>query len=1181
MKKEKNRVIKYLSKTYLKDAEKLGYTLDDLINMKTRRKIIEEIERGDTNNVKRILSKKYLEDAKKLGYTWKDLLNKQTRQKVIDEVVEYKSIKSIKIKQLNKALKGYTKSFEIGIKNNKDPLAQLQNTRKAIEYHITSILKSMKGLKFIETLMVTFKKIVNSEIVYKTAYFNSKPQTIINNTEIPEALQLSKEQILNIIAQWISEGSGWTIESVDNHHLNIVQYQPMKGSSYIKLPQELRHNNKGLINIKNEDNECFRWCHIRHLNPQETNPQRIKKSDKEYVKNLDYSGIEFPATTKQYNKIEKQNEININVFGYENKKPYPIYISKEKYEDHMELLLTTENKNKHYTLIKDFNRFMFNQTQHKEKKHFCMHCLQCFSSERVLINHKDNCIQINGAQAVKMPDKNNNILKFNNFHKQQPVPFVIYADFEAIIEKISGCQPKDNDSYTEAYQKHTDCGYGYKLVCCYDDKYSKDSRIYKGEKAVYRFLEAMLREVEYCKRVMKKEFNKPLKMMKEDEEEFQKAQECYICSMKYTNKDIKVRDHCHITGKYRGSAHQECNLKLRVNPEEIKIPVIFHNLRGYDSHFIMQEIGSIVKNHTYKTKNGKEMKMNINAIPNNMEKYMAFMLGNHLTFIDSFQFMSSSLEKLVSNMPKESFKYTSEVFEGKEFDLMVRKGVYPYDYMDSFDKFNEKLPSKEEFYSLLNDEHISDEDYEHAQNVWNTFSLKNMGDYHNLYLGSDVLLLADVFENFRKTCLEYCKLDPCHYFTSPRLSWDAMLKMTNIKLELMTDIDMFQFIEKGLRGGISYIANRYGKANNKYMKDYDKKAPSKYIMYLDANNLYGWAMSQYLPTGGFKWLSQKQIDKINLDKYEVDSKKGLILEVDLEYPEKLHDLHNDYPLASEKLKVTKDMLSPYCKKIAEKYGISIGLVQKLIPTLSKKEKYVLHYRNLQLYLDLGLKVTKVHRVLEFNQTPWLKQYIDFNTEKRKNAKNAFEKDFFKLMNNSVFGKTMENIRKRVDVRLVTDEKKLLKLTSKPTYVSSKIFNENLVAVHKIKETLTLNRPAYVGMCILDLSKTLMYDFHYNYIKDKYGDKAKLLFTDTDSLTYEIEAKDVYKDFWNDKDKFDNSDYSESSTYFDKTNKKVIGKFKDEAAGLPICEFVGLDQKCIVISKMIKKEERQPKESKRM
>ena len=203
---------------------------------------------------------------------------------------------------------------------------------------------------------------------------------------------------------------------------------------------------------------------------------------------------------------------------------------------------------------------------------------------------------------------------------------------------------------------------------------------------------------------------------------------------------------------------------------------------------------------------------------------------------------------------------------------------------------------------------------------------------------------------------------------------------------------------------------------------------------------------------------------------------------------------------------------------------------------------------------------KVHRVLEVDQFPWLKQYIDFNTEKRKHAKNAFEKDFFKLMNNSVFGKAMENLRKRVDVRLVTDDKKLDKLTSKPTFVNSKIFNENLMAVHKIKEAQTLNRPAYVGMCILDLSKMLMYDFHYNYIKGKYRDRAKLLFTDTDSLTYEIEAEDVYKDFWNDKHMFDNNDYPESSPYYCNASEKVIGKFKNEACGVPILEFVGLKSK---------------------
>ena len=658
-----------------------------------------------------------------------------------------------KIEQVTKALKGYTKSFEISTINNKDPLTQLQNTRKAVEYHIMKILTSMKGLKFVETLEVTFKKFVNSEIVYKTAYFNSKPQTIINNQEIVEKLKLSQQQILNIIAQWVSEGSGWTIESVDSHYLNIVQYQPMKDSSYIKLPQELRNSAKGLINMKNEDNQCFRWCHIRHLNPQDKYPQRIKKSDKQHIQDLDYSGIEFPVTTKQYNKIEKQNEIRINVFGYENKQPHPIYVSKEKYNNQMNLLLITENDNKHYVLIKDFNKFMYNQTKHKESKHFCMHCLQCFSSERVLNNHKDNCIQVNGIQAVKMPDKDNNILKFNNFHKQQPVPFVIYADFEAITEKISACSPKDDKSYTEAYQKHTDCGHGYKIVCCYDDKYSKPVTIYRGEKAVYKFMEAMLEEVKYCMKLMKKEFNKPLRMTKEDEEEFQKANECHICNIKYTNEDIKVRDHCHITGKYRGSAHQECNLKLRVNPEEIKIPVIFHNLRGYDSHFIMQEIGEIVKKHTYINKNGKKTQMNINAIPNNMEKYMAFMLGNHLVFLDSFQFMSSGLEKLVNNLPRKSLKYTSQKFKGKKLDLMARKGVYPYDHMDSFDKFNEKLPTKEEFYSALNNEHISDEDYKNVHNVWNTFSLKNMGKYHDLYLKSDVLLLADFLKTSGKHVL--------------------------------------------------------------------------------------------------------------------------------------------------------------------------------------------------------------------------------------------------------------------------------------------------------------------------------------------------------------------------------------------------------------------------------------------
>ena len=632
------------------------------------------------------------------------------------------------ISQVEKALKGFTKSFDVELRDNKDPLLQLQKSRRAVEYLFNNLLVQTKGFKFVETLQVKFVKYSNDKKIQKNGYFNSIADLIINETDIKLAMQASQQLILNKIAQWISEGSGWTIQLIENHYINIVNYNPLKGSSYIKLPQELRNSAKGLINMKNKDNECFRWCHIRHLNPQDKDPQIIKKTDKQYIEKLDYSSIEFPVTVKQINKIEKQNNICINLFGYEKKQKFPIYISKEKYQDHMELLLITEDENKHYVLIKDFNKFMFNQTKHEHKKYFCMYCLQCFSREDVLTEHKNNCILINGKQSINMPKKGDKVF-FKNYNKQLPVPFVIYADFEALTEKIQGCLPNNEKSYTEAYQKHTDCGYGYKVVCCYDDKYSKPVQIHRGENAVHKFMENMLEEVNRCKSIMKKHFNKPLEMTKENEIDFQKATKCHICDQQYTDKDIRVRDHCHITGKFRGSAHQDCNLKLQIKPATIKIPVLFHNLRGYDSHFIMQQIGKIAKEHTYTNKKGEKVEMNINCIPNNMEKYMAFMLGNHLVFLDSFQFMSSSLDNLVKNLPDEAFKYTKQEFEKEHYNLMKQKGIYPYDHMDSFDRFNEtKLPEKQDFYSILNNEQISDEQYKHAQNVWDTFNLKTMGD---------------------------------------------------------------------------------------------------------------------------------------------------------------------------------------------------------------------------------------------------------------------------------------------------------------------------------------------------------------------------------------------------------------------------------------------------------------------
>ena len=256
----------------------------------------------------------------------------------------------------------------------------------------------------------------------------------------------------------------------------------------------------------------------------------------------------------------------------------------------------------------------------------------------------------------------------------------------------------------------------------------------------------------------------------------------------------------------------------------------------------------------------------------------------------------------------------------------------------------------------------------------------------------------------------------------------------------------------------------------------------------------------------------------------------------------IHELHNDYPLAPEKLAVTNYMLSKYCKKNADKYDIKIGDVKKLIPNLRNKTKYVLHYKNLQLYLFLGMKLVKIHRMLKFKQSNWMKKYIDFNTEKRKNAAKYFEKDFFKLMINSVYVKTMENLRKRINVRLVNNEKDFLKYTGRPTYVTHKLFDKDYAAILEINPVLVLNKPIYVGFTVLELSKWMVYDFHYNFIKKNFN--AELLFTDTDSLTYRIKSENAYEDFFKWKYLFDFSDYSKDSKFFDDTNKKVIGKMKD-------------------------------------
>ena len=328
-------------------------------------------------------------------------------------------------------------------------------------------------------------------------------------------------------------------------------------------------------------------------------------------------------------------------------------------------------------------------------------------------------------------------------------------------------------------------------------------------------------------------------------------------------------------------------------------------------------------------------------------------------------------------------------------------------------------------------ENIDDIDYRHGNNVFKRFQLKNLGEYHDLYVQSDTLLLADVFENFGNKCLEVYELDPAHFLSLPGLAWQACLKKTNIELELLTDCDMLLMVEEGIRGGICHSIHRYSKADNKYMENCNKNKESSYIQYLDANNLYGWVMSQKLPVNNFKWVEDvSRINKEFIKNYNENSSKGYILEEDVKYPKKLHDLHSDLPFLPKRIKIDK------CKK--------------LVCDLHNKKKYVVHIKSLQQTLNNGLKLKRVHRIIEFSQKAWLKSYIDMHTELRKLAKGDFEKDLFKFMNNAVFGKAMENIRKHRNIKLVTTDKKRNKLVSEPNYLTINYISEDLSIIEMIK-----------------------------------------------------------------------------------------------------------------------------------
>ncbi len=847
----------------------------------------------------------------------------------------------------------------------------------------------------------------------------------------------------------------------------------------------------------------------------------------------------------------------------------PLVVSNYDFDFVMDLLLLSDGQKYHYVLIHDLCKLVdvIRNRGQRNRNQICRNCFHVFNSYEALETHREVCGE-KSAVVVSMPTNTNDSVAFKRYEARWFAPFVLYYDFESLIVPLDTTFDDPNKSSTTTLERHQPCGYSLALVE-HGKTRVKLFEIKRGPDVMQHFIkkiECLANQIHDMKRAnMVFSEHPPLNKANVDQ--------CWICEDVFGENEVKVIDHCHVSGQFLGFAHSMCNVRRKtVN----FTPVIAHNASNYDLHHIMRALVHSDSRNTF------------SVIPSTDEKFLSLTIGvwiksvfdektkqqrnvfEYMRFIDSFNFMNSSLASLAENLPVERFTLLDNFFRDnrnftdKQISLLKQKGYYPYSYITNFSKFEERLlpPLRLWKNSLANGKvEISRAEYNHAKKVFAECGCRNIGQYHDLYLCSDTLILACVFETFRTVCYATYGLDCAFHYTASHLAGDAFLKTCKSDLKLLTVREHLDMTEKMIRGGMSSVyAHRFWKANNKFLPEYDPTQTSTFILNIDANNLYGGIMEHYrLPLNDFQ-LVDKEINDILLT--DDDDEYGFIVEVDLEIPEELHEYLSDFPPAPTKEVIDVGQLGEFQQNVLERLNVkTVGGTKKLVQTLSNKERYVVHYSTLKLYVRLGLRVRKLHRTLQFRQTKWLAPYVKLNSERRQSAQNKFEENFFKLMSNSAYGKTMESKRNRRNVTVVRNYKDMQREANKFQLRAFNIIDEEFATTSAAVTKITWDKPTIVGAVILDLSKKFMFDFHY--MKMKACLNLELLYGDTDSFIYKIESEDLYEELAKNKylkSHFDFSNYSADHPLYSQENQRVVLKFKDEMKGKIVSEFVGLKPK---------------------
>ena len=987
----------------------------------------------------------------------------------------------------------------------------------------------------------------NAKIVKIQSWFPGDTQVVLTVRAVRDKMANAVRSTLQRYDAFVQKGSGWTVDKVMRFSVSVSKYKLfLGGCARHKLPRALANLHAILSVNAPDDGKCFLYAVAAAVANKKRNPTRFCKEYRDIIAELPTHLLSYPVDLTSIEIFEKNCPISVNVYGYD-KMVFPYRVTdKLSSELHANLLFYDG----HYYTIRNMGRLVTKDRAkvNERKTYVCPYCLAYFVNQKRYNLHTQLCNK--KCQQFKMPTRCDSIFTFKDFSKMVLDPFVAYCDLETCIS------PEVNVRVgkTISTKKHVAISCCVYIVCTVDPKYTFPPYIYTGTDCIGRMLDYLeFRQAEISQFLWGT--NVPMTFTPSDNEKFRTATVCNMCRQSFSEMPsaAKVRDHCHITGKYRAALCVTCNL-VYAKPSD-KLSVFFHGLGNYDAHFIVAALGRY---------GGKK---NIRIIPRTSEKYLSISVGN-LIFKDSYQFMSGALAILASNLRAKGENNMSNVNRNIPPHLsnyFYRKGVFPYNFLSSPSVLEQTaLPAQEHFFDDLSKKHVTDEEYAFAKDVWTAFDCKTIRDYMEVYLLADTLLLADCFETFRQTCMTNYELDPSYYFSNPHFSMSAFLRKGNITMQLLTDINMYLFFAKGIRGGVAMVGRRHATANNKYLSGYDSSKPSVFILNLDCTNLYGTAMTSYLPYSSFRWVPTDEVDIEKILSTPQDSDIGYVLECTLGYPTHVHDLHSDYPLAPERIKVMRDELSPYSQKILTKLKQKYTPCEKLSMTLFGRNNYILHYSNLQLYLRLGMTLITVHRVVSFAQRPIIKSYIDFNTQQRAIATNQFDQDYFKLMSNALYGKTMERPDKRTKINLETDCEKYEKRVSSLNYKSTKIINKDIVAIESKHECLYMTKPTYVGFTVLERAKLYMYLFWYDVLKPAYPlpGQLQLLYTDTDSLLVRIETEDLFDDLKQkfQKGTFDFSNYPKDHPLFSNEYKKVLGTFKDECGSKMISDFVGLRSK---------------------